>query len=97
MRRTKLKTIVCLALSLFVLLMVPSLTSFAIESAYAMGWEPPPPDPAPDPGQGDTGRGRGGRRGGNRHSSAPEPSTLLLIATGAGAGGLVLLRKKLKK
>ena len=92
MRKTKLRTILCLAISLFMLLAVPSLTNFTIESAYAMGWQPPPPDPAPDPGQGD--RGRGGR-GGGRHSSSPEPATWILIAT--GAGGLALLRKKSKK
>ena len=96
MRKTKLRTILCLAISLFMLLAVPSLTNFTIESAYAMGWQPPPPDPAPDPGQGDRDqgdRGRGGR-GGGRHSSSPEPATWILIAT--GAGGLVLLRKKFK-
>ena len=87
MRKTKLRTILCLAISLFMLLAVPSLTNFTIESAYAMGWQPPPPDPEPDP-------GREGR-GGGRHSSAPEPATWLLIAT--GAGGLALLRKKSKK
>jgi hypothetical protein len=88
MRRTKLGIIVCLAISLFVLLTVPSLTSFTIKSAHAMGWTEPPPGPGP-------GGGDGGDGGHHHHSHSPEPATWLLI--GAGAAGLGLFRKKLKK
>jgi len=93
MNRAKLRIIVCLAASLFMLLALPSLTNFTSKSAYAMGWKPPPPDP----GQDDGGRGYRGRgdRGGGRHSSSPEPATWLLI--GSGLGGLALYRKIRKK
>ena len=85
MRKTKLRIIVCLAISLFMLLAVPCLTSLTIDSAYALGRRPPLPPPGDD----------GGDDGGGRHGAAPEPATWLLI--GSGLGGVALYRKIRKK
>ena len=68
-----------------------SLTITATPSGLAYA-QPPPgqigqPGPLPP--------GHRGPPPGQRHSSSPEPTTWLLLAT--GAGGLILFRKKFKK
>jgi len=91
MKSSKLKILFCIAVGLIVLVAPFSPDILPGGKTYALGL-------FGDGGSGGGGDGSGsgsGSGGSGPIAAAPEPTTLLLV--GAGAAGIVALRKKFKK